>query len=251
MTHIRPTRELPPSTPAATSRTASPAPRDPDVRELALNTPLETVFLPGENVELFELELAAPLRVSLQIEAADADGDLAVRAQLYTSDGELVPASGVSGANEAVRGTWDVPAAGVYLFQLFGAETRQRTVKLLVTAQARPPTDGGGVLTYGQTRSGAISARGQRDRWAFSGQAGDNVLIRVVAPGADAVLALYGPGNTLLAQVDDTPSYGDDPELSITLPESGMYTVLVRLYEDAATGSYQIALERRSPDGSE
>jgi hypothetical protein len=134
---------------------------------------------------------------------------------------------------------------GEYIIQIFGPETQARA--FLLTVRSRPiPEAGGDVIAYGQSRSGEIAARGQRDNWTFEGQAGDSILIMMNTPARDAYLALYDPDGQLVARSDDYPPLGQDAVLEVGLPVDGVYTIVARMYGDSTTGTYRLALEERS-----
>jgi hypothetical protein len=140
-----------------------------------------------------------------------------------------------------LRNVWEIPGPGVYTIRIFGTETKARAFDLHIFSVPVPET-GGGSLACGETRSGEIVVRGQRDKWVFEGRTGDHITISMSAPGKDGILALYDPAGDLIAHSDDTPQSGSDPALGLTLPVDGAYSIVARMYGDAQAGTYQLLL---------
>ena len=208
-----------------------------------LNAAVEGVYVPGQVHELYVLHNDRPRRISVSFTARDDSGPLNLRAQVYTPDGALVPQ--VSG-QPLERGEWDLLIQSDYIIQVFGPETQARAFTLTMTSRPIPQTVDY-TIAYGQSRSGAIEQRGQRDRWSFEGQAGDHVQIIMTAP-KDGELALYGPDGEFITRGDDHPRLGQNPVLALVLPVDGSYTIVARMYGDESTGAYNLTLEKFSED---
>jgi hypothetical protein len=249
----------PPTSTATVTRTAGPtatpliAQRPPTPtttvyppveRQIALNTVVEGVYVPGQVRELFVLHNDHPRRISVNFAARDDSGPLNLRAQVYTPGGALVPQ--VSG-QPLERGEWDLLIQSNYIIQVFGPETQARAFTLTVTSRPIPEVIDY-TIAYGQSRSGAIQQRGQRDRWSFEGRAGDHIQIIMTAPNDDGELALYGPDGEFIMRGDDHPRLGQNPVLELVLPVDGSYTIVARIYGDESTGAYNLTLERFSED---
>ncbi len=105
---------------------------------------------------------------------------------------------------------------------------------------------------YGDSIQGAISNDRPLERYAFAGQAGDQVLIRMQASGdtaLDPFLYLYGPNGEIVGQ-DDDGGGAPDAELAVVLPEDGQYSIVAtRFGRDSGetTGEYEISIA--SPNG--
>jgi hypothetical protein len=209
-----------------------------------LNAAVEGVYVPGQVRELYVFHNNRPRRISVSFTARDGSGPLNLRAQVYTPDGALVPQ--VSG-QPLERGEWDLLIQSDYIIQVFGPETQARAFMLTVTSRAIPEVVDY-TIAYGQSRSGAIEQRGQRDRWSFEGRAGDHVQIIMTAPNDDGELALYGPDGEFISRNDDHPRLGQNPVLALVLPVDGTYTIVARMYGDESTGAYNLTLERLSED---
>jgi hypothetical protein len=193
--------------------------------------------------EVYLLFADRPRRVSVTLAPLDGGDPLRLSAQLYDASGALVPRVSAEVGPPLLRDEWDLPETGEYVIQVFGPETEPRAFAL--TALSRPVAEtGGSVIAYGESLSGEIAVRGQRDRWVFAGRARDRVRISLAAPTADAILEVYDPAGRLLAQNDDSQDFSRNPALELTLPADGNYTIVARMYGDDATGTYRLTLER-------
>jgi hypothetical protein len=207
---------------------------------------VEAVYLPGEVHELYRFFSAQPRRMGVTLEAVDGEGNLNLQVLIYDSQQQNLSRVAVPEGDPLLRGGWDLPAAGWYIVQVYGPETQPRAFRLGLIILPTPQ-DSGGMISYGESRSGEIAIQGQRDRWAFEGVAGDSVMISMIAPGADGYLVLLAPDGQVIAQNDDGPSGSSDPVLILVLPATGNYVILARLYGDDQTGAYRIILERAEP----
>src|SRR6185312_8049135 len=84
----------------------------------------------------------------------------------------------------------------------------------------------GGPLTNGVAHAGTI-ALGDLDMWSFSGQAGDNVVLRMGAAAFSPEIQLYGPNGALLQDIKSANGNVHDVVLTNQLPTNGVYTVVV------------------------
>lgn len=221
-----------PATPHPRQRT----PAAPAVREITFNVPVELIFTPGDLPELYVFYINEAGRVRVTLDPLDGGGTLRLEALLFDANGSRVTRA--PGGDE-----WELPSSGEYTIRVFGAETGARTFAL--TVLRRPTAEsGGGMIAYGESRSGRIAVYGQRDYWVFEGHAGDRVLISMTAPGHDGLLALYGPAGELVGQNDDAGAADPNPALEVTLASAGRYIIAVRLYGSDQAGAYRLALER-------
>jgi len=101
-----------------------------------------------------------------------------------------------------------------------------------------------GSISYGESRQDQLAAN-QRHTWTFNGNAGDQVVIELLArdSNTDPYVALYGPQNTQIASNDDGGD-GYNSLLTFSLPSAGTYTILARTFGDAG-GPYELRLNRR------
>ena len=99
-------------------------------------------------------------------------------------------------------------------------------------------------INYGETVQGTLQ-QDQAARWAFTGSAGDTVIINTVASDSgqmDLFIELYGPDDMLLIGDDDSGSENNAAISSFELPADGMYTIEVT--SSTGPGAYTLALSR-------
>jgi hypothetical protein len=238
-----PTETLPPPLrPSSRRVTAVPVVE----REVELDSPVEGVYVPGQTRELYVFHIEQTRRVGVRLVATDNGNPLQLQVLIYDADRQIVPKVSAPVGQPLLRDEWNLPGAGDYTVQVFGPEIESRTFTLTVVS--RPvPGSGGGTIAYGESRSGEIAVRGQRDRWVFRGQAGDHVILTMTAPTADAYLELYDSAGHLIAHNDDSSPSMRDPVLDLVLPSDGEFTVVARMYGDDQTGTYRLLLEHVLP----
>lgn len=78
------------------------------------------------------------------------------------------------------------------------------------------------------------------DMFVMYGEEGDEVTLLASSLEFDTHLSLFGPSGWILANVDDS-LYGTDAELTITLPVSGRYLVVLSGYSDYDIGRYSLS----------
>ena len=108
-----------------------------------------------------------------------------------------------------------------------------------------------GTLACGDLLAGALSGSGEVDLITFTGQAGavvDLMLVRTggFVDGFGRLLAvphatIFGPSGT------EVVTFNSDSQNTLTLPESGTYTVRINANTLVHTGSYNLGMECRSP----
>jgi hypothetical protein len=230
---------LPPLRPSSRRVTVVPAVE----REVALNSPVEGGYVPGQTRELYVFHNDRAGRVGVRLTATDGGGPLRLQVLLYDANQQIVPKASAPVGQPLLCDEWNLPGPGDYTVQVFGPETQTRTFTLIIVSRPMPEL-GGGTLGYGESRSGEIAVRGQRDRWVFRGQRGDHVSITMTAPDADAYLELYDSAGHLIAHDDDGSPSTRDPALDLVIPANGEYIIVARMYGDDQTGAYRLALEQ-------
>lgn len=76
--------------------------------------------------------------------------------------------------------------------------------------------------------------------YGFEGQAGQRVTIEMSSQQIDSTLFLLKPDGSQLAQNDDISPGNFNARISVTLPESGVYGVIVNAFEPGESGSYTV-----------
>lgn len=161
--------------------------------------------------------------------------------ELQDPDGRVLAEDDDSGGSlNAQIAAFVLPSNGVYtiVVSAFSGST-EGAYRLSLTEEEIVI---GGTLGFGDTVEGTLSSS-SGDRWTFEGSAGTRVTIAVESDVFDAQLELYGPSGDLLTSDDD--SGGNlNPEINgFSLPESGVYTIVVLEYNRTETGPYTLSLQ--------
>jgi hypothetical protein len=106
-----------------------------------------------------------------------------------------------------------------------------------------PPGDDGGPMMNGAIHAGTLSL-GDLDAWTFTANTGENIFLRVGAPGYRPWLHLYGPGGVLIGAEDGSGNNDKDANISVTTTNTGTFTVVVTSYYVDMTGSYELTLAK-------
>lgn len=98
-----------------------------------------------------------------------------------------------------------------------------------------------GSISRGESRDDTLSDSFEYHGYTFTGDTGQSITIDVAANGGslDPQVALYDP-NGILINFNDDISFGDnrDSRLTMTLPSSGEYTIVVSSF--ASDGAYTL-----------
>jgi hypothetical protein len=96
-------------------------------------------------------------------------------------------------------------------------------------------------LQFGQTVEGVIRQSGT-ERWTFSANTGDLVIIGMKSIEFDTYLELYGPDGALVIS-DDDGGTETDSEIVRELVDSGTYTISAGGLTDSDSGAYTLIAE--------
>ena len=105
------------------------------------------------------------------------------------------------------------------------------------------PGDEGGALVNGASNPGNLTL-GDMDVWNFTASAGENVFLRMGAPGYRPWLQLYGPNGVLFASNAGNTSADNDASITAKTTNSGTFTVVALGYPLNATGPYTLTLAK-------
>jgi len=78
------------------------------------------------------------------------------------------------------------------------------------------------------------------DEHTFEGTGGQVVFITLESPSFDTYLAVFSPTNELLGENDDVDKDNKNSQLTITLPITGQYRVIVNSYDKTGRGEYDL-----------
>jgi hypothetical protein len=109
------------------------------------------------------------------------------------------------------------------------------------------PGDDGGELVSGVSNVGGLTL-GDLDVWRFSANAGENILLRMGAPGFRPWLQLYGPTGILIGSNAAEGNTDKDAGLAIRTTNSGTFTVVALGYYPNVAGPYTLTFARPTGD---
>jgi hypothetical protein len=82
------------------------------------------------------------------------------------------------------------------------------------------------------------------DFYPIQGKAGESLTIHLESDDFDAFVALVDSNGKTVGENDDISSENSNSELSVTLPEDGVYNVIVNTYDENGTGKYVLKVSR-------
>lgn len=206
----------------------------------------------GRRAQAWLLEGRADESVVVVLESSAFDAYLFV-----TGPGLGEVLSDDDGAGELnSRLTFTFPVDGAYLVvasQLSGGETGAYTIRVERPIDlAELPTQGrgvqiGGVVDGYLTLDDPLTADGRHGQaWALEGRAGETYVIDLISDEFDAYLYFAGPG--LAQPLTDDDGAGDlNSRITVTLPESGTYRVIVSALDGSGSGKFQLLVSRGEP----
>jgi len=168
---------------------------------------------------------------------------------LFAPDGSLVTKSSVSNFWASFSGwmpggeisAW-APQTGTHTLLVGGGGSVSEDITGDYSLYGQRTNNPGNTIPveFGETVSGSIAAAAQMDTYTFTAAANDYVYLRVGAEGSSPSIYLFAPNGTKLA----VTSFGYDSQCGVSLPDSGMYTVLIGDVNDSYAGSYTFYLQR-------
>jgi hypothetical protein len=172
-------------------------------------------------------------------------GSVSPKIRLYQPNGSLVSsANPYACEGPAVEmNTVTLPATGVYTV-LAGDCSDTATGNYALYAQSVTNPFGPTLVLWGQVQSGTIGSVAQSNTYNFSGTANDTIDLTVVTTSGNLSpkIRLYNPNGTLLSSNNPYACEGSTAQLSsVTLAQTGNYTVLVGDCGDTNTGNYNLS----------
>jgi len=163
--------------------------------------------------------------------------------ELYGPTGALLTQDDDSGGDlDSLIRNFVLPASGTYVIHASSYGRPSPGPYTLTLTRGSPDTQTGGPIDVGQTVDGDLGS-GDRDRWTFTGRAGQVVTIRMTSEMIDPYLELLGPDGTQLIYNDDGAGYPNALIEAYSLPTAGTYTIVARSFGDSRSGTYVLALE--------
>ena len=84
------------------------------------------------------------------------------------------------------------------------------------------------------------------DEHTFEGTKDQAVTITLESPDFDTYLAVFSPTGELLGEHDDVSQKNTNSQLTITLPVTGTYRVIVNSYDKTGRGKYNLKVIQSS-----
>ena len=81
------------------------------------------------------------------------------------------------------------------------------------------------------------------DEYTFNGQQGQQITISLESSEFDTYLAVFTPDNELLQEHDDIDQNNSNSQITMTLPKTGTYRVIVNAYDSKGKGKYLIKVQ--------
>ena len=203
----------------------------------------------GRPAEAWQLDGRAGERVSIVLESDDFDSYLYLAGPGL--DGVQTDDDGAGDLDSLIEIT--LPTDGTYRVTAAALSAGSSGA---YTLRVEEPLDLGTLATddrlidlgqriEGQLRSSdPVLVEGRRGQvWGLNGVAGQRLVIDLMAEDFDAYLYLAGPG-LVEPLSDDDGGDGLDSQISVTLPESGTYRVIVSSLSDG-TGAFTLSVARQ------
>ena len=203
----------------------------------------------GRPAEAWQLDGRAGERISVRLESEDFDSYLYLAGPGL--DGVQTDDDSGGGLSSLIEVT--LPAAGPYRViaaALSAGSSGAYTLRVEEPLDLATVPTGGRTIDQGQRIEGQLLAsdpvivEGRRGQvWGLSGVAGQTLVIDLMAEDFDAYLYVAGPG---LAEPlsDDDGGEGLNSQLTVTLPQSGTYRLVVSSLSDG-TGAFTLSVARR------
>jgi len=239
-----------------TAQRQGPVPGDTSPKQLALNGSVVSGWLGrGSNVlpvdnsffDLYAFEGRAGQRVQIDMTSREIDSYLI----LIDPNGNEVTQDDDGGGGSNSRIVATLPADGTYLLMANSYEAGQAggySLKAEASvARARNSANRGRFILQqdGILGSGASvlpSDGSLYQEYRFQGRAGQSVTINLVSPDFDPYLALLDPTDQLIGENDDASQSDSNATVTVTLPRTGTYRVIVNAYDRRGRGRYLLTV---------
>ena len=169
-------------------------------------------------------------------------GSLSPKIRIYEPNGtQLTSASNsfCSGSTLELN-TVTIPSSGTYTV-IFGDCSDTNTGNYVIYTQRTNNPTGTATLMFGPGQTGMITSAAQSNSYIFSANADDVFDFTVVTTSGSLSpkIRLYEPNGALLSGANNSFCSGSTLEMNtVTLPFTGVYTVLVGDCSDVNTGNY-------------
>jgi S1-C subfamily serine protease len=219
--------------------------------KLALNGPAingkltnQSSILPADNsfFDLYAFEGKAGQQITIEMKSQEIDPYLIL---IGPNQGEIAQDNNGAGSKNA-RITVRLPADGIYTLLANSYQPRQSgayTLELKAIAPTQPSRvilrEEGALVPGGPV---VPSDNSLYREYTFEGRAGQYVTISLESGDFDPYVGLFAPNGRLVAQNDDATNSTKNSFLSVTLPVTGRYRVIVNSYDASGQGRYTLTV---------
>ncbi len=200
--------------------------------------------MPTDNsfFDLYSFEGKAGQQITIEMKSQEIDSFLI----LVGPNQREITQDDNGGGNKNARITIRLPVNGTYIVLANSNEARESgpyTLELKASAPSqasRAILQEEGILTVGAQI--LPSDKSLYREYTFEGRSGQSVIIALESKDFDPYLALFGPNNRLVAQNDNENDSTKNAFLSVTLPATGRYRVIVNASDASGRGRYTLTV---------
>ncbi len=206
-------------------------------------------ILPVDNsfYDIYSFEGRAGQRITIEMSSQDIDPYLI----LLNSDGSELAQDDDGGGEKNAKIVVTLPVDGTYTFlanSYEAGESGDYRLKLSTSLSRLTPRLRSNRLLLNQegtldASDAVLPSDGSRyDEYTFEGEAGQSVTIKLESTDFDPYVALFGPNGRLVAENDNASPSEQNSAITITLPMTGRYRVVVNAYDDTGRGQYLLTV---------
>ena len=244
------------------------APSSKSVASIALNStetgslaPSDPRMEDGSHYDLWEIRIPSSQVIDIHLTSDDFDTYLLFSEGAPGGDGAVLASDddGGGGTNSRIQKAVDPGTYTIIVNSYDAGDTGSYTLSVSGQqggAERASPVQGR--VNAGETASGRITSSdptlddgSHYHSWQHSGNAGDALTVTLRSSDFDAFLLLMFGSNMSTAEFmaeDDDGAGGTDARITFTLPETGVYSIIVNTYDPGEVGSYQLAVESEAVD---
>jgi S1-C subfamily serine protease len=200
--------------------------------------------LPADNsfFDLYSFEGRAGQQITIEMKSQEIDPYLIL---LGPNQREIAQDDDGGGGKNA-RITVTLAADGTYTLVANSYQARQSGAYTLELKASVPTAPSRAILQ----EEGALVAGGPvlpsdnslYREYTFEGRSGQSVTISLESTDFDPYVAIFGPNGRLVAENDDASDSTKNAFLSVTLPATGRYRVVVNAYDASGRGRYSLTI---------
>ncbi|MDB9314260.1 trypsin-like peptidase domain-containing protein [Spirulina sp. CS-785/01] len=218
---------------------------------LRLNQSVQGRLEPGDNIlsgdnsffDAYRFEATAGTRINIEMSSGQLDPYLI----LIAPDGSEVAQDDDGGGGRNARIVATLPLSGTYLL-MANSYTRGETgnYQLQARANSTASPSATGVLLQQEGFLGTQNLRlpdgSFYEEYRFEGRAGQSVTLTLESQEFDTYLILLNAQGDKLAENDDVTDGNTNSRLTVNLPRTGVYRVLVNSYQQGERGRYRLTV---------